>query len=64
MRKRNLVASESKPAALPTATTLQTIREEALRQHYDINKTIAELDELSNEINATLAFLRARRGDK
>lgn len=65
MKKRNLVISESKQnVMLTTILPLQEIRESALRQHFDINKTIAELDELASEINATLAFLRAKRGDK
>jgi hypothetical protein len=67
MKKRNLVVGhlrESKPTVLITTTTLQAIRDDALNHHFSISKTIAELDELSNEINATLAFLKARRGDK
>jgi hypothetical protein len=55
------------PAAKPlpaTTMSLQQIRDSALRQRFDMSKTIAELDALSSEITATLAFLRAQRDGK
>jgi hypothetical protein len=44
--------------------TLQEIRERVLRERLDISQTIAELDAWRNEIDATLAFLKAQRGEK
>jgi hypothetical protein len=69
MRKRSEVVPESLPIAatrtLPIASqSLKAIRDDVTRQRLDISRTIAELDELSNEINATLAFLKTQRGDK
>jgi hypothetical protein len=48
----------------PAMPSLQNIRERALAERFNINQTITELDTMRNEIDATLAFLKAQRGDK
>jgi hypothetical protein len=48
----------------PAMPSLQGIRERALAERFNIGQTIAELDSLRNEIDATVAFLKANRGDK
>jgi hypothetical protein len=57
-------ASNPVPASVRVSlpiTSLQEIRDSALRQRFEIGKTIAELDAWRNEIDATIAFLRAQR---
>lgn len=62
MKKRNLIVSE--PNVPITTEMLRAVRDQAIEQHFSISKTIADLEELSNEIEATLAYLKARRGDR
>jgi hypothetical protein len=52
------------PSVIVTPTTLQEIRENAMHERLNISKTIAELTEISDEINVTVAFLKAQRGDR
>jgi hypothetical protein len=56
------------PEQVPLATRLQDIRSEALRDRSHTSKLIAQLqaqreqlEEMRNEIDATVAFLRAQR---
>jgi hypothetical protein len=56
----------TEPAAVPSVpkiavASLQDIRNSALRQRFEIGKTIAELDAWRNEIDATIAFLKSQR---
>jgi hypothetical protein len=53
--------SRSGTAALNSLT--QGIRDKVSHQRFEIAKTIAELDGWRNEIDATIAFLRAQRGE-
>jgi hypothetical protein len=50
----------SKPIDL-AVTSLQEIRDKALRERFATSQIIAELDAWRNEIDATLAFLKAQR---
>ena len=53
------------PEALPPRpTSLQSIRTGALQSHANTSKIIAELESWAHEIDATIAFLKAKRGDK
>lgn len=66
------ITEEAPPAPakeqVPLATKLQDIRSEALRDRAHTSKLIAQLqsqreqlEEMRNEIDATVAFLRAQR---
>ena len=64
----HLATHETAPPAVPLATKLQDIRSEALRDRAHTSKLIAslqaqreQLEEMRNEIDATVAFLRAQR---
>ena len=52
------------PANVVTVKTLRDVRENAMSQRLNLSKTIAELSELADEIQSTLALLKAQRGDK
>jgi hypothetical protein len=65
--KSSLAPVPLRPAVAPSLinkAALRAIRDDAARQHSNLRMMIAELNELSNEINATLAFLKAQRGDR
>jgi len=64
VREPTALPVESNPSNVVTVKTLRDVRENAMRQRVDLSKTIAELTELADEINSTLALLRAQRGDK
>jgi hypothetical protein len=53
---------EAVPSTVVTIKTLKDVRENALQRRVDLNQTIAELTELADEVNTTLAVLRAQRG--
>lgn len=53
----------TKPMPIASAS-LKHLRDDITRQRLDIARTIADLDELSVEIAATLAFLKAQRDRK
>lgn len=65
MRKpKSLIASEGATSiALITPEFLQKVRESALHERLNLSRTIGELTELADEIDATLKFLKAQRGD-
>jgi hypothetical protein len=43
---------------------MQGIRDRVSHQRFEIGKTIAELDAWRDEIDATIAFLKAQRGEQ
>jgi len=54
-------AAQDRPATV-TAPTLEQIRERSLRVRSDASRTIAELEAWRDEIESTIAFLKAQGG--
>ena len=52
------------PGGTLAITSLQELRDTTLRERFKTNQMIAELDAWRNEIDATIAFLRAQREAK
>jgi hypothetical protein len=57
-------APQDRPATVtaPLPTSLEQIRERSLRVRSDANRTIAELEAWRDEIESTIAFLKAQGG--
>jgi hypothetical protein len=54
-------ANPGKPAPTLTSVLLKDVRAAALKATADAHHNIAELESWRNEIDATIAFLRAQR---
>jgi hypothetical protein len=61
MREEGLPPITDKPAPSLTSVLLKDVRAAALKMSADTAHNIAELESWRNEIDATIAFLRAHR---
>ena len=61
MRKEDVPQITDKPRPTLTSVLLKDVRAAALKMSADTAHNIAELESWRNEIDATIAFLRAQR---
>jgi hypothetical protein len=61
MRKEDVPQITDKPKPTLTAVLLRDVRNAAMKMSADTAHNIAELESWRNEIDATIAFLRAQR---
>jgi hypothetical protein len=59
--RREEIATITKPAPKLTSDLLRDVRNAALKISADAHHNIAELESWRNEIDATIAFLRAQQ---